>query len=58
MGRFLSLSVLFEERESQWKWICSVVYDPNEDTGRLGLWEELNQVKYGWGLPSRVLGDF
>ncbi|KAK1304533.1 hypothetical protein QJS10_CPB11g01479 [Acorus calamus] len=57
MGNY-SISVLFEDRATSWRWICSSVYGPCEDEDKGGLWEELSSVKRDWGLPWCILGDF
>ncbi|KAK1305853.1 hypothetical protein QJS10_CPA10g00913 [Acorus calamus] len=37
-----SISVMLECRRSGWKWACSCVYGPLDDSSRERLWEELS----------------
>ncbi|KAK1297873.1 hypothetical protein QJS10_CPB14g00976 [Acorus calamus] len=57
VGEF-SLSVMFADRVTSWRWVCSVVYGPNDDALRPRLWGELSAVRADCSLPWCVLGDF
>ena len=47
MGRF-SISCLLKNVEDGIQWVFSGVYDPNDDTIKMGLWEESKEVRFQW----------
>ncbi|KAK1312236.1 hypothetical protein QJS10_CPA07g00623 [Acorus calamus] len=53
-----SITVVLEDRVTQWQWMCTSVYGPNIDEDRGRVWEELHSVGERRRLPWCIVGDF
>ncbi len=57
VGNF-SISCYWRGLVDGFDWVCSGVYGPHSDEGRIQLWEELSSIRQRWALPWCVVGDF
>ena len=55
---YYSLSCNFRNVLDQFEWIFTGVYDPNLDSERGILWEELSGLLSWWDAPCCIGGDF
>ncbi|OVA10606.1 Endonuclease/exonuclease/phosphatase [Macleaya cordata] len=53
-----SISIKFSNRFDNFNWVFTNGYSPNEVTGRLNFWKELDKVKAWWQGAWCIAADF
>ncbi|KAK1302928.1 hypothetical protein QJS10_CPB12g00782 [Acorus calamus] len=53
-----SISGLFQDTRTGWRWMLSGVYGPQGELEREMLWSELSTIKEAWDVPWCVARDF